>query len=180
MKALTLYPEWAFAVCYLGKPIENRTYAPPKSLMGERIAIHAGLRFGGKYLLNNSNHRRGVLKHFAMVAQQAAYADVTFQVHEDGCMTLWKTLDGGVVRRTWYVDSVATGAIVATAEVVGFTTFPAGGDKYAYGWGAEGHVGWKLNAVSVLQTPVPAVGHQRLWSVPGLSTRRLSRRNDCG
>jgi len=42
MRALTLIQPWSFAVAHLGKPIENRTWAPPDWLLGQRIAIHAG------------------------------------------------------------------------------------------------------------------------------------------
>ena len=43
MKALTLHAPWAHAVAWLGKPLENRGWPPPLSIVGERIAIHAGL-----------------------------------------------------------------------------------------------------------------------------------------
>ena len=44
MRALTLRPVWAYSVAHLGKRIENRTWEPPDSIRGQRIAIHAGLR----------------------------------------------------------------------------------------------------------------------------------------
>jgi hypothetical protein len=40
MRALTLRSEWAWAVRFAGKRIENRTWAPP--IDGERIFLHAG------------------------------------------------------------------------------------------------------------------------------------------
>ena len=42
MKALTLHAPWAHAVAWLGKDIENRSWRPPASVIGTRIAIHAG------------------------------------------------------------------------------------------------------------------------------------------
>lgn len=44
MKALTLWQPWAWAICYAGKDVENRTWRPSKDLVGQRIAIHAGLK----------------------------------------------------------------------------------------------------------------------------------------
>lgn len=44
MKAITLWQPWSWAVARAGKRIENRTWAPPRWLIGERIAIHAGKR----------------------------------------------------------------------------------------------------------------------------------------
>jgi hypothetical protein len=48
MRAITVWPEWAYAICYLGKRIENRSWAPPPSVIGKHIAIHAGKNIGGK------------------------------------------------------------------------------------------------------------------------------------
>ena len=42
MKALTLHAPWAWAICFLGKRVENRTWAPPSGMIGKRFAIHAG------------------------------------------------------------------------------------------------------------------------------------------
>lgn len=45
MKALTLKHPWPFAICRLGKRIENRTWEPyPKQLkVGDWLAIHGGV-----------------------------------------------------------------------------------------------------------------------------------------
>lgn len=45
MKALTLWQPWAFLVARGYKLVENRPWTPPKDLIGERFAIHAGKRF---------------------------------------------------------------------------------------------------------------------------------------
>lgn len=45
MKALTLIQPWATAIISLGKDIENRPWAPPKAMIGQRFAIHAGAKF---------------------------------------------------------------------------------------------------------------------------------------
>lgn len=46
MKALTLWRPWPCAIFYLNddiwKDIENRPRKPPRTVMGQRIAIHAG------------------------------------------------------------------------------------------------------------------------------------------
>lgn len=41
MKAITLHQPWATLVAFGFKTIETRTWAPPSSLIGQRIAIHA-------------------------------------------------------------------------------------------------------------------------------------------
>jgi hypothetical protein len=45
MKALTLWRPWAQAIIYGPKRIENRTWRPPRWIIGKRIAIHAGARY---------------------------------------------------------------------------------------------------------------------------------------
>lgn len=47
MKALTLWPEWAHAIAWLGKDIENRTWEP-RLKVGEEFLIHAGAHIGGR------------------------------------------------------------------------------------------------------------------------------------
>ena len=47
MKAITVYPEWAIAIRYLGKNIENRSWRPAEDHLGTRIALHAGMKYGG-------------------------------------------------------------------------------------------------------------------------------------
>jgi hypothetical protein len=51
MRALTLWQPWAAAVAYCGKNIENRSWKPPQSLIGQRLAIHAGQKLDQRALL---------------------------------------------------------------------------------------------------------------------------------
>ncbi|MBX3131355.1 MAG: ASCH domain-containing protein [Polyangiaceae bacterium] len=44
MRALTIMQPWAWAICHANKRVENRTWQPPRELLGRRIAIHAGKR----------------------------------------------------------------------------------------------------------------------------------------
>ena len=42
MRALTILQPWALCILDFGKMVENRTWRPPESLLGQRFAIHAG------------------------------------------------------------------------------------------------------------------------------------------
>lgn len=42
IKALTLHRPWAWLIAAGHKPLENRSWAPPASMVGQRMAIHAG------------------------------------------------------------------------------------------------------------------------------------------
>lgn len=50
MKALTLHQPWATCIAHHGKRVENRTWAPPQSIVGQRIAIHAGMKLDREVL----------------------------------------------------------------------------------------------------------------------------------
>lgn len=43
IRGLTLWQPWAWAVAHAGKTIENRPWAPPAEMVGQLLAIHAGL-----------------------------------------------------------------------------------------------------------------------------------------
>jgi hypothetical protein len=44
MKALSIKQPWTYAILHLGKRIENRTWAPPASVIGQTIALHASAK----------------------------------------------------------------------------------------------------------------------------------------
>lgn len=44
MKALTIWQPWASLIAIDAKPYEFRGWRPPRSVIGQRIAIHAGAR----------------------------------------------------------------------------------------------------------------------------------------
>lgn len=44
MKALTIWQPWASLIMIGAKPYEFRSWKPPRSLIGERLAIHSGAR----------------------------------------------------------------------------------------------------------------------------------------
>lgn len=45
IRALTLWPEWVWAIHHLGKRVENRTWGLP---VNEWFALHAGKHIGGR------------------------------------------------------------------------------------------------------------------------------------
>jgi hypothetical protein len=45
IRALTLHRPWAWAIAHNTKRVENRTWEPPKALVGQLLAIHAGQRW---------------------------------------------------------------------------------------------------------------------------------------
>jgi hypothetical protein len=45
MRALTLWRPWPWAIANGYKRVENRDWAPPEWLLGQRMAIHAGKKY---------------------------------------------------------------------------------------------------------------------------------------
>ena len=45
MKALSIQQPWAWAILHAGKRVENRTWWPPRSLIGQTFALHASKAF---------------------------------------------------------------------------------------------------------------------------------------
>ncbi len=99
MKAVTLYPEHAHCVAWLGKPTENRTWEPPESVIGERIAIHAGARIGGGTRVGariSASMIRGILGfdlRDEMIARRAVVAVATIASVDREQRTRWDLPD---------------------------------------------------------------------------------------
>ena len=56
MTALTLWQPWGSLVVFGPKRIENRTWQPPRRIIGTRIAIHAGKQFQDGAPGSDSDH----------------------------------------------------------------------------------------------------------------------------
>lgn len=135
--ALTLWPEWAWAIAHMGKDVENRTWPPPQYIIGKRIAIHAGKYIGG---------RAGdptLLDGLQDLLEMTEFAGKDLPVFSD------------------LIPMIKTSAIVAVVKVVGRI------DGEAKGWyNGEGSVGWKLSDIQTLPEPVACKGMQGLWTLP--------------
>jgi len=77
MKALTLKHPWAFAICHMGKRIENRSWMPPPRLIGHTIAIHGGMQPKARAALEDiAAVGRDLLRRFGI---PEGFSDVTLQ-----------------------------------------------------------------------------------------------------
>lgn len=149
MKALTLWPEWSWAICHLGKRIENRTWGPPPWMIGRMLAIHAGANIGGRP--GRTAMDRGIedLRRMAFLAGWASTilsGEVIFAnfQSEEHVFSPW---------------DIPTKAIVASCTVWSGVDAPL----EQKGWAAEGQNHWLLNNVGFPNVPIPARGAQGLW-----------------
>ena len=148
MKALTIWPEWAALIAHGIKPVENRSWRPPASLVGERIAIHAGARIGGRE--GWPAFERAI---FA-VEDTASDAGIDAVMSFDGPQMV-----NPAIALEVKILPIVLGAVVATA-ILGEPYRPRGGP-----WESTDPDGWcwPLTDVARLRTPVPCPGKQGLW-----------------
>lgn len=151
LRAITLWPEWAYAVRHLGKRIENRGRVAPFK-KGELIAIHAGVKpMTGPRLYD--------------VVEMAVLAG--WRLDHDGGDTqgIWLERDGEY--QCVSHERITTGAIIALAEFGG--TFIGS----SFPWSAPGQKHWRLSSVMPVPEPVPCRGKQGPWRVPEEQAKNL-------
>ncbi len=167
MKALTVWQPWASLIAIKAKPYEFRGWKPPRSIIGRRIAIHAGVRPVRKSeVLELLGRLRGgdpkdnpcLKPDLAIPALERVLASLT-------------TGGGALFGSEENPGGLPLGHVVCTA-IVGE---PKRGDLCAeefsviagndsdrdehYNWG------WPMQDVRALMPPIPARGSQGLWDI---------------
>lgn len=135
MKAITLIQPWSYAVAHLGKPVENRTWCPPRQVVGQRIAIHAGKKLDEDACVTVALRLMGQPQDlpdtFVHGAVEAVATLAGFVVVENGHARAFGRADVRLMNSAWWV----------------------------------GPVGWHLTDVVALPKPVPCRGAQGLWTL---------------
>lgn len=136
--ALTLWPEWAYAIAHLGKDVENRIWAPPKSLIGSWLAIHAGKHIGGKpgddSMVEGLHEQLGSAEELGL--ELPPFSEL--------------------------LPQIKASAVVAVAKVIGVIQ-----QAEPVGWySGERVFGWRLSQIIALPAPVPCAGKRGLWTLP--------------
>lgn len=117
MKALTLIQPWASLIVFGPKRIENRGWEPPRELIGERFAIHAG----------KSTERWALDTYHLRISREGL--------------------------------PLPSGAIIGTVKLEGIVHHSAN-EFFA------GPIGWVLEDIRPLKTPIPCRGALGLWEIP--------------
>jgi len=137
LRALTLIQPWAWAIAHAGKTVENRTWRPPRSMLGNYLAIHAG----------KTRVDAAAVEDLREVA-----SDVPL-LFDLGAIVCVARLVG------WVRDPLA----VEGSAFAGITKARADLVVKSIWW--SGPVGWVLDEVVAIE-PVPILGAQGLWTVP--------------
>jgi hypothetical protein len=145
MKALTIWQPWASLIVAGAKPYEFRSWKPPRSLIGQRIAIHAGARKMQRPEIH------WLLKELAI---RCIHADIARPILERA-LNEPNALPLSHVVCTAILGEPKSGAVCA--QEFGM----AGNDSEREGtfnWG------WPLTDIIVLEPPEPARGAQGFWN----------------
>lgn len=146
MRALTIWQPWASLIAYEAKPFEFRKRPAPQSLVGQRIAIHAGKR----------------------VIDRDEVADLMLRIEkEDGKGT---ALIGDrampVLERFLASPGMFPRASILCTALLGTPRKATAlfGGQVADSDRIDQHVwGWPLTEIQRLRPPVPATGAQGFW-----------------
>jgi hypothetical protein len=142
--ALTWWQPWGWAMFH-GKPVENRTWAPPRRLLGQVVLIHAGKKY-----------------------ETAAFPQIQGLLDgghvDEPCPKKGESALGAVIGMArlsgWY-----NSAHLCQCGSLGGSEHAAA-CPYATPWFC-GPVGWLFTEALEFPEPVPATGHQGLWRVQG-------------
>ena len=182
MKAITLWPEWVWAIFHLGKGVENRTWAPPRKLMGQRIALHAGAHVGGRPgRVATEAGLRGVgfmATHEGlgwMLRDKMDYMLFTFVSHNSRgivsgelCMDLGREdRDLPPGNRPLIRKAIVGTAVLKKVEI---------GDRVP--WGVPGMYHWYLSDLLAFPNPISARGKQRFWALSDVQKNEVDLQHD--
>ena len=154
MRAISLWPEWAWAVMHLDKRIENRSWTRP-NMTGRFVAIHATKYVGGAP--GAVAERRGIETMVRSAIGAGWWAGLS-QPGDTSLMALFKKGDEEVQVDARYLERSAIVG-VAQLERFAFGTKPAP-------WGEVDAWWWHFAQVRRFATPIPMSGRQGLWPLP--------------
>lgn len=136
MRAITLWAPWGTYVARHWKRIETRTHPRFRGLVGERIAIHQGLRYDETAFFEARMYRRELNEDVLLAASRAAR-------DERGCIVATAVVHEFVER----LDPI-TDAFLALCSI------------------DTNRFGYVLAKVERLAVPIRCRGHQGIWHVP--------------
>jgi hypothetical protein len=147
MDAITVWQPWGFAISDLGKPVENRSWAPPAGLVGRELAIHAGRK-----LDEAAVHELVALGHH-VTFKDLVLGAVVCTVRLVAIVERDTRRPASAVGRPYYVIKDSSVSPERVHELLGRD----GGIWY------NGDVGWVLDEKRKLARPVHCRGAQRVW-----------------
>jgi hypothetical protein len=160
MLALTVRHPWSWAIKYLEKRLENRSWAPPAHLIGQHIAIHGGAapkskREWTEVAEDVTGIYTRILPQYPpeKLQELRAYFAASFPSTDPDKTSI--TLEHVVIPGIFAVARLA--AVVTNSHDPWFATPQDPRDT---------NYGWVLEDVVMLPDVVPCKGAQKLWTLP--------------
>jgi hypothetical protein len=141
VRGLTLHRPWPWAFKHAGKRIENRSWAPPPSIIGGWLALHAGQRWDEESMFAMA------AGDFGAAAKSVPQSELA---HPSGVIEMLALCTGYFELRKGAEQS----ALFDRAEAVAPEPF------------AFGPYCWRTSEIITLAVPVECRGAQGLWTLP--------------
>lgn len=153
MKAISLHQPWASLVMQGVKRLETRSWAPPASLVGERVLVHAAKR------LDRCVLERPFSEVIRDPGRDAPIGVLLGSVLIEGAWEIEREADVGLIVREYHRrhDGLGGHFEEAIARELAFGDFELG--RWA----------WGLGAPRRLNVPIPWGGRQRFFEVGQLT-----------
>lgn len=174
MKAISLWQPWASLIACGAKPYETRSWAPPRDLIGQPIAIHAAKKVdkgASEFATELMYGQHGAQLGNALADTWRGSSDCGFArfgecVMPVGCIVAIARIDAA-----FQLGEAAEGTAVPAASVVRRITSrdmpPCFTVRYdAFGDYAPGRWAWLLRDVRVLKPHPPTKGAQGFFELP--------------
>jgi hypothetical protein len=165
MKALTVWQPWATLIAISAKPYEFRGWKPPQSLVGQRIAIHAGARPVRRAEVHALVR---ALKGHDGFTNPCLHCEIALPILERVLAAFDKSPD--TLFGTESAVTLPLSHVVCTATVgepkMGNVCASEFGDNSGNDSDRDGtfNWGWPMLDVKSVVPPIPAKGMQGLWN----------------
>lgn len=163
LPCLTLWPEWAYAIVHYGKPVENRSWPPPKIFEGKWLGIHAGKKIGGSEM----SERDGM----ECMLLTADHAGVRFDGRRFPALS--SAAQNQLVARMIEKVRAQSSQLAAVVRLGTASPPQKNGDAAMLGWRDLSQWGWKFSEVAPLAEPIQCRGAQGIWRLSEEMTARV-------
>lgn len=164
MHAITIHQPWASLIAIGAKPYETRAYPPPRKLIGQRIAVHAALRYAGEmYETLYLEHQHDALDAICEALNAAELDDCNWGGLPHGAVICTAILDGAY--QCGEPSTAYHGVDCWTVRqcFYGSRSINSNIPRDHFGDYSPGRWAWRLTDVVALPTPIPARGKQGWW-----------------
>ena len=166
MKAITLYQPWASLIAIGAKSFETRSWSPPKSLIGQRIAIHAAARTPRLQEIADLMDDP-----FTLLANTGAFELLKIWWERDDGLPLGAVVCTAILAAAYQCGDEVIPGHVEIVKAISRVDDPVSIPIDPFGDYSPGHWAWLLEEVKPFPNPIRASGHQGFWNWnPPIST----------